>query len=298
MVLFAALLGTLGCSSEKDKKLAVGDQAPEFTATNLQGIPLSLRQYTGAPVILRFFIPDCKYCKADTAIFNEYYQRYSSKGLEIIYLSTSDNIDEVKQFVDKLEVKFPVALDGKQQISSLYNVKIFPQTIILNPEHEIIGAVMGGVSRAELDEFLGKFLTAEPISKDDRCAVCGMFVAKYPDWLSQVRHDNGTVLNFDGVKDLMVYYFDRKAYSTSDNGPIAEIWVKDHYTLTWIDGLQAFYVTGSDTHGPMGHEFIPFSTKAAAENFLRDHSGREILTFSEISSELVESMRHGSTMKN
>ena len=47
----------------------------------------------------------------------------------------------------------------------------------------------------------------------------------------------------------------------------------------------------------MGKEFIPFSKKEAAENFRKDHHGKRIILFDEITSEMVESMRSGHKMK-
>ena len=55
---------------------------------------------------------------------------------------------------------------------------------------------------------------------------------------------------------------------------------------------------GSDIYGPMGKEFIPFSSKEAAENFLQDHQGKKTLSFDDITDELVQSMRSGSKMKH
>src|SRR3989339_2140309 len=51
-------------------------------------------------------------------------------------------------------------------------------------------------------------LMAQPnkkISAQERCPVCGMFAAKYPNWITQVRLGNGTVKFFDGVKDMMAF---------------------------------------------------------------------------------------------
>ena len=70
-------------------------------------------------------------------------------------------------------------------------------------------------------------LLAQPnkeISPQERCPVCGMFVAKYSDWITQVRLSNGTVKFFDGVKDMMAFTFDPASYGAS--GQIfQEIWV-------------------------------------------------------------------------
>ena len=138
---------------------------------------------------------------------------------------------------------------------------------------------------------------SDDITAKSRCPVCGMFVAKYADWITQVRHTDGTVQFFDGVKDMLAYYFDPVAFGGAARESIQEIWVKDYYTLAWLDGRQAFYVTGSDTYGPMGHEFIPFSSPEAATAFLQDHHGKKVLSFDDITPALVESMRSGHKMK-
>lgn len=142
-------------------------------------------------------------------------------------------------------------------------------------------------------------LLAQPskeISPQDRCSVCGMFVAKYPNWITQARLSNGTVKFFDGVKDLMVFSFNPASFGAPGQ-KLQELWVKDYYTLAWIDGRAAWYVIGSDVYGPMGHEFIPFSSAAAAENFRKDHKGTKVVRFDEITESLVQSMRHGQNMR-
>jgi nitrous oxide reductase accessory protein NosL len=142
-------------------------------------------------------------------------------------------------------------------------------------------------------------LLAQPTketSPQERCPVCGMFVAKYPDWITQVRLTNGTVKFFDGVKDMMAFFFDPASFGASGQ-KAQEIWVKDYYTLAWLDGRSAWYVIGSDVYGPMGHEFIPFNSAAAAENFRKDHKGTKVIRFEEITEPLVQSMRHGQKMR-
>ena len=139
---------------------------------------------------------------------------------------------------------------------------------------------------------------AEKVDDKDRCVICGMFVAKYENWIVQVRLVDDSVMFFDGVKDMLVFYFNPQNYSSMEQRDIKEIWVKDYYTLKWLDGRSSLYVIGSDVYGPMGKEFIPFSSREAADNFLQDHKGKKVLTFDEINDELVQSMRSGSKMRH
>jgi copper chaperone NosL len=138
---------------------------------------------------------------------------------------------------------------------------------------------------------------AEEVKLDDRCAVCGMFVAKYPNWLSRIQHADGTTVWFDGAKDMLAYYFNPGQFGSHPPESIVDIWVKDYYSLAWTPGRQAHFVTGSDVHGPMGHEFIPFSSREAAQSFLKDHHGEKVLTFAEITAADVDAMRSGHMIK-
>ncbi|MEW6593864.1 MAG: nitrous oxide reductase accessory protein NosL [Thermodesulfobacteriota bacterium] len=141
---------------------------------------------------------------------------------------------------------------------------------------------------------------AEPaatIGARERCPVCGMFVAKYPNWITQVRLADGTVRYFDGMKDLLAYHFQPAQYGGKE-GTIREIWAKDYYTLAWLDARAAFFVAGSDVYGPMGVEFIPFVSEKAAQAFARDHHGKQVLPFAAITEELVNTLRTGQQMRH
>ena len=125
----------------------------------------------------------------------------------------------------------------------------------------------------------------------DRCPVCGMFVAKYPDWVAQVRFRDQETVFFDGAKDFFKYYFGMKKYhparSTDD---VAAVYVTDYYTMQPIDAAGAIFVVGSDIYGPMGRELIPFASTTDAQTFMRDHRGRQVLPFAAVTPELVKSL--------
>jgi nitrous oxide reductase accessory protein NosL len=136
------------------------------------------------------------------------------------------------------------------------------------------------------------------VAVDARCPVCGMFVAKYDVWITQINYGEAIFFSFDGVKDMMAFYHNPVAYNGPDQAKITEIWVKDYYSLKWLDARQGFFVIGSDVHGPMGHELVPFVGRTAAESFLSDHHGQRILTFDEITASVVEQLRVGNRMKS
>jgi len=123
----------------------------------------------------------------------------------------------------------------------------------------------------------------------DKCPVCGMFVAKYPDFMARVDFQDGSSAFFDGVKDLSKYLLERKKYGHK-KARINSFYVTDYYSMKQIDGQMAFYVIGSDVYGPMGRELIPFEKEADAREFLKDHKGSSVLRFGNITLQIIRSL--------
>jgi copper chaperone NosL len=140
---------------------------------------------------------------------------------------------------------------------------------------------------------LARAETRKPVkpAEKDKCPVCGMFVAKYPDFVAQVIFKDGSYAVFDGVKDMLKYYFNLKKYNQSKRlSDIDAIYVTDYYDMTMADGYTAFYVLGSDVYGPMGKELIPFQNEKAANEFMSDHVGQSLLKFQDIRAETLEGL--------
>ena len=117
------------------------------------------------------------------------------------------------------------------------------------------------------------------VPKDAKCPICGMFVAKNPQWAAMI-DDNGKSFYFDGVKDMMKYIFAQKK-------SFDKVFVTDYYKLNKLEAKEAFYVVGSNVNGPMGSELIPFATESEAFTFSRDHNGKAVLNFNDIDTKLV-----------
>ena len=135
----------------------------------------------------------------------------------------------------------------------------------------------------ETESVIGKVT----VNKSEKCPVCGMFTYKYPRWAAQIfykHNDHEHHLSFDGVKDLMKFYFNPKKWGdySVDHKNITKILVTDYYSQKGIDGTKAYYVIGSDIFGPMGNELIPFENIEDAKVFKTDHRGTKVIQFKDI----------------
>ncbi|MBL0702553.1 MAG: nitrous oxide reductase accessory protein NosL [Sulfurospirillum sp.] len=184
-----------------------------------------------------------------------YKKRYYSMGKKLFKKRCSDNIDldsffEISDLKD--ELKRYCKLD-----SSLY----LHATTVYLWDVKRVGGVVFNEKKIQ-------------VNRDEKCPVCGMYVYKYPRWAGKIYYTDKHY-SFDGVKDLMKWYFKHKK-------GVVEIQVTDYYSQHAIDAKKAFYVVGSNIYGPMGHELIPFSEFEDAKNFMIDHKGKKILKFSDI----------------
>ena len=135
--------------------------------------------------------------------------------------------------------------------------------------------------------------TPQPGLKDT-CPVCGMFVAKYPEWIATVLYKDAHAHHFDGAKDLFKYLLELNKWAPGRNAEdIAGIGVTEYYGLSRIRARDAWYVIGSDVLGPMGHELVALETEADAEEFLHDHAGTKILRFDDVSYPLLLKLDDG-----
>ncbi|WP_444455127.1 nitrous oxide reductase accessory protein NosL [Rhodobacter capsulatus] len=117
----------------------------------------------------------------------------------------------------------------------------------------------------------------------DTCAVCGMFVARYPEWVATVVFADGTTFYFDGPKDFFKFLEDVPKYAAGrSRDQIATMGVTDYYGVRQVAAAEALFAVGSDVLGPMGHEFVPLATEADAADFMKDHAGKHLFRFAEI----------------
>jgi nitrous oxide reductase accessory protein NosL len=134
----------------------------------------------------------------------------------------------------------------------------------------------------------GAFIPAPKPGPMDLCPVCGMLVSKYPNWVVTVVWNYGRPQHFDGPKDMFKYLQALPKYAPGrKREDIKFIIVTEFYNLERIEARKAFYVIGSDVMGPMGRELVPLATSADAEEFLKEHNGKRILNYEQVTPEII-----------
>ena len=134
-------------------------------------------------------------------------------------------------------------------------------------------------------------LAPRPIPADARCPVCGMYPARFPRWAAQVIFKDGDAHYFDSPVDLFVFLQRVDRYNRRYTlGDVAASHVADFETGQGIEAKNALFVHGSSAFGPMRDADLPsFASRKAADGFARSRGGK-VLTFSQVTPELLRSL--------
>lgn len=125
-----------------------------FTFKDVNGKPVSFsdKKFRNKVVILQITGTWCPNCMDETRFFNEVYEKYKSKGLEIISLAYERTEDfsrsqaAIKNFIKRLNVGYtvlitPVAVADPQRVEKtlpqLEKIPAFPTSIFVNKKGEI-----------------------------------------------------------------------------------------------------------------------------------------------------------------
>lgn len=102
--------------------LAVGAKAPEFTATNQDGQPVSLSDFKGKKVVLYFYPKDhTPGCTKEACAFRDQFARFQQRNVEILGVSV-DDAQSHRSFAEKHRLPFTLLADTDQRIVQAYGV--------------------------------------------------------------------------------------------------------------------------------------------------------------------------------
>ena len=126
--------------------------------------------------------------------------------------------------------------------------------------------------------------------KETTCVVRHLKVYKDPKWVSKIELQNGKKIFFSPPKSMFEFYFQPGKWfdiGVKSEQDFKDILVTDFKTLNPVKAKGAFYIYGANIIGPAGDDLIPFDSYVAAEEFSKNHNGKRILSFKEVSDALI-----------
>lgn len=118
--------------------------APDFTLASLEASStISIDDFRGQVVFLNFWATWCAPCVAEMPAMQTLYERYRDDGLVVLAVNVREDEATVQEFIDRLGVTYPIALDRAGEVTNLYNVRGFPTTMIIDRGGNVIGVKLG-----------------------------------------------------------------------------------------------------------------------------------------------------------
>jgi peroxiredoxin len=128
---------------------------------DIDGKAISLADMKGKVVFLNFWATWCPPCREEIPDFVAFYNQNRSRGVEIVGLSVDRlSPDELRSFVQKNKMSYPVVLATKQIINAYEPGPYIPTTIVIDKQGRIRDKQVGGLNKETLTDWFQK-LSAE-----------------------------------------------------------------------------------------------------------------------------------------
>lgn len=114
----------------------VGNHAPDFTLTSVDGETITLSDYRGQFVLVNFWGTWCGPCRREMPDLQHLHETHDN--LQIIGVAVFDTEQAVREFRDEFGVTFPLAIDVGNRVNGAYQVPGQPSTYIVNEDGVII----------------------------------------------------------------------------------------------------------------------------------------------------------------
>jgi peroxiredoxin len=136
---------------------AVGEPAPNFELTTLDGRTVQLADYRGKPVLVNFWASWCTPCRDEFPFLQRLVRRH--KDLVVLGVTEDTILADAKRFVQHRRATWPMLSDADGQVAREYGVKPIPQTMFVDRDGTMtvrVNASLDLMPKSELDAELTK----------------------------------------------------------------------------------------------------------------------------------------------
>jgi cytochrome c biogenesis protein CcmG/thiol:disulfide interchange protein DsbE len=138
--------------SERADALDAGAKMPEIGLKDLSGQTVSVASLAGKVVVIDFWATWCAPCREELPMLQKLYKKYGSQGLVVVGVSVDKEVDNIKQFMQKMPLSFPIVHDSAHGVSGKYSPPRMPSSYVVDRKG-IVRFVHGGYRAEDASEF-------------------------------------------------------------------------------------------------------------------------------------------------
>lgn len=132
--------------------------APDLTLTDLNGNPDALENYRGKVVLVNNWATWCPPCTAEMPELQAFYQQHKDEGFVIIAIEAGDPVEQVRAFVEKNRLTFPVWVDSQNQSLRTFRNSSLPNSVVIDRDGRVRLAWTGAISQEVLETHVAPLL--------------------------------------------------------------------------------------------------------------------------------------------
>ena len=128
-------------SKVKPMLALLGNPVPDFSATDLDGKPISLQQYRGKVILLDFWAVWNGFCIGDILNVKKIYDTYKDQGFEVIGVSLDTDETKLRNYIKENNIPWQQIFSGQERQSPLaqqYDVRSIPTRWLIDREGRLI----------------------------------------------------------------------------------------------------------------------------------------------------------------
>ena len=128
-------------------------RAPAMVLRDINGRSLSLSDYKGKVVLLNFWATWCPPCRAEVPELIRWQKMYRGRGLQVIGVTyPPQTLTEVRRFVRKAKLNYPVGLGTKEMRSLFTQSDSLPMTIVISKDGRVRDIIEGILLPEEFEQ--------------------------------------------------------------------------------------------------------------------------------------------------
>jgi peroxiredoxin len=132
--------------------------APQLSLTGLDGEPVSFDDYHGKVVLVNNWATWCPPCKAEMPELQAYYSTHARDGFVVIGIESGEPASTVNDFVQNLELSFPIWLDFKGAAVDAFKNWDLPSSYVIDRDGVVRMSWTGPVNQVTLEKYITPLL--------------------------------------------------------------------------------------------------------------------------------------------